>query len=840
MYFLFPFDQIQRNSKIVIFGTGKMGSDFYYQIMMTKYCEIAGWTDSNTLKDKDMEYPYCNASQLMSIKYDFLVIAINNAWIVQKEVIPMLLEIGVKPETIIWRFDQSLDESKKERFFEKWNLSDKKAKKSFEICRANECIGCGVCREACPHNAIKLVRDSCGFIYPHVTEKCINCGKCKMVCPSQNKQELRAGSEYLYAYSLEEKVRFNASSGGIVPVLALHFLRNGGVVFGAAFDDEWNLKHIAVESAEQLSAIGKSKYVQSEMADTYNWLDKYVQEKREILFIGTPCQISGVKSRYSDTSLQNVIFIDLFCHGVMSCEMFRYFLKEFVDLKDVKEVIWRDKSFGWEKSVDTMKILLKDGSHKYICGEENLFMRSFLSNLALRESCYHCQYQRMERIGDLTVGDAWGTNWQNEKGVNIISVNTEKGKEILKNVSKEIQYLKAAKYAIGGNAIRQFNFSSQTNRFKDLISRRELPFSEICERTMHEKYDIAIVGGYHWSNYGDEITYYALYKVLKNWGYDVMMVNWPRSANWWTKKRPLLFRVNPYKDYELNDVYENYNQIQDLNNKVSCFISGSGIYMMPEIAKQTGYLQLLEWVKEDCKKIAYSIAFGTEKLNITEDEIDRYKKALGKFDGIGIRETSGLDILENTLDIKDSQWVLDPVFLMDLNDYCRLIEGYNQKEDYLFTYVIDNMNEETYRFIDFICKEYGIQNHLISRYEKADEYLDRTDLIYKAPLEEWLSSFYYSRYILTDSFHGICLCIKFHKEFSVFIGGKERFSTRIIGLLQHLGLTDRIVNSTQDIHRNLSSPIDYDQVDRILDVDIKTSVDWLRGKLSIRKSGDQI
>ena len=118
-----------------------------------------------------------------------------------------------------------------------------------------DCCGCCACVNVCNHDAIKMVADEEGFLYPSRNEKCIKCGLCENVCPySQTREdeincsedtENKSYPKVYAAYS--EKDRKDSSSGGIFYVISKLVLKNGGVVLGASFDSNlklamWQLK----------------------------------------------------------------------------------------------------------------------------------------------------------------------------------------------------------------------------------------------------------------------------------------------------------------------------------------------------------------------------------------------------------------------------------------------------------------------------------------------------------------------------------------------------------------------------------------------------------------------
>ena len=166
-----------------------------------------------------------------------------------------------------------------------------------EITDKTKCMGCHACYNRCPVQAIEMVEDEKGFKYPQVNkEKCINCGLCEKVCPILNQVKVENKPVAYAVKNLEEEIRKQSSSGGMFTLLAESILNDVGVVFGAAFDENWKLKHTYVENIEGLQIFRGSKYLQSTIGDTYAKVKEFLDSGRKVMFTGTPCQIEGLKA----------------------------------------------------------------------------------------------------------------------------------------------------------------------------------------------------------------------------------------------------------------------------------------------------------------------------------------------------------------------------------------------------------------------------------------------------------------------------------------------------------------------------------------------------------------
>lgn len=316
-----------------------------------------------------------------------------------------------------------------------------------------ECSGCRACEQLCPKNAIKMEEDYRGFIYPKVDySKCIKCGICKNNCPINNK-EIKNEIHAYAAYNKDEKVRLASSSGGIFTVLANFILEKNGVVIGAAINDNFLVDHIIIENKKYLEKLRTSKYVQSNTLNTYKQTQELLENDRIVYYSGTPCQIEGLKS-YLKKDYSNLYTQDIICHGVPSPKVWKEYLK--YKNKEITEVNFRCKE---KSSWGDYQLKFKCNDEvEYIDHNEDKFMKLFLQNLILRDSCYQCNFKKKNRMSDITLADFWGINninkdMNDEKGTSLVIVNSPKGENILNQVSskiikKEVNFEQAISYNV--------------------------------------------------------------------------------------------------------------------------------------------------------------------------------------------------------------------------------------------------------------------------------------------------------------------------------------------------------------------------------------------------------
>lgn len=295
-----------------------------------------------------------------------------------------------------------------------------------------------------------MQEDQEGFLYPKVdTDLCINCGLCERVCPVLIQSEIVTPLKVLAAYNNKESVRKLSSSGGIFTMLAENIINDGGVVFGARFDDNFNVIHDYSETIEGLAPFRGSKYMQSRMLVNYRKAKKNLEEGRKVLFSGTPCQIAGL-NYYLKKQYDNLLCVDCVCHGVPSTMVWNSYLRESELMPSA--VSFRDKKNGWKRY--TVIISGKDGKRLSTPYTENAYMSVFLSSLCLRPSCYDCPAKNGKSKADITLGDFWGIDkispdFDDDNGCSLILVNTEKGNTAIEKltISKEThKYDEVVKY----------------------------------------------------------------------------------------------------------------------------------------------------------------------------------------------------------------------------------------------------------------------------------------------------------------------------------------------------------------------------------------------------------
>ena len=313
-----------------------------------------------------------------------------------------------------------------------------------------DCCGCQACLQCCPEKAISFIDDYEGFSYPEVNmDTCINCNLCETVCPILNQLDERQPQKVYASINKDENIRIKSSSGGLFSLLAEKILDDGGVVFGARFDDNWNVIHDFIEDKDKLYLFQGSKYVQSYIGNAFIQAKSFLNVGRKVLFSGTPCQIRGLKL-FLKNDFDNLFTIDVICHGVPSPLVWKRYLDEKLIKKrssnnyTIQNILFRDKRSGWDQFSFT--IYGNNKKHDTTLYTSILwndpYMRGFLQNLYLRPSCYACTSKSFKSGSDISLADYWGIQnvipkFNDNKGVSLILILSKKGEILFSDINAD-------------------------------------------------------------------------------------------------------------------------------------------------------------------------------------------------------------------------------------------------------------------------------------------------------------------------------------------------------------------------------------------------------------------
>ena len=359
-----------------------------------------------------------------------------------------------------------------------------------EIKEKSQCCGCTACSSICPKKAIVMKQDEEGFMYPIIDKsKCVNCGLCDKVCPVKNVKEEEFEQKAYIVNNKDDEIRKDSTSGGAFTPIAEYVLNRGGVVFGAAFDKNYNVAHTYVDNKENLTILRGSKYVQSFLGDTFKQVKDFLNDNRMVCFSGTPCQIEGLK-KFLQKDYKNLITVDVMCHAAPSPLVWKKYLNyELSKLKGkkIKKVLFRDKSkYGYKYSTMTIKTD-KDEYSKGV--ESDPYLRAFFGDLSDRPSCYDCKFKKQCHVSDFTIWDCFvvdnfDKNLDDDKGTSRILINTENGRNIFDKIKENYSYTEVKTQSLVKNVKEMLNSVEMNEErilfFKDL--------NELDENTFFEKW----------------------------------------------------------------------------------------------------------------------------------------------------------------------------------------------------------------------------------------------------------------------------------------------------------------------------------------------------------------
>lgn len=314
-----------------------------------------------------------------------------------------------------------------------------------KICEQSKCYGCGACAAVCPVKCIELKPDKrlLGHIYPIIDKsKCIDCGRCVRVCPSNNPVKVNASKICYAAYINNNKAYINSSSGGLAWQIAEIIVKNGGSAYGAVIDygEKILVNHHRIENINEIPRLQGSKYVQSTInQDIFKGVLDDLKSGKDVVFFGTGCQIASLKS-FLNKPYQSLVTVDIICHGVPSLSVLNSYLKNHIEVDQIKNLRFRNKN-NFDLSFETL-----DSSNHVLQFKKNLYAQGFMKCLFYRSSCYSCPYAQPNRTGDITLGDFWGLkkNLKNSEkkreSTSLVLINTKKGLEIFARCASQITF----------------------------------------------------------------------------------------------------------------------------------------------------------------------------------------------------------------------------------------------------------------------------------------------------------------------------------------------------------------------------------------------------------------
>ncbi len=716
----------------------------------------------------------------------------------------------------------------------------------------NICTGCGACRNICPVNAITMASDKEGFLCPEINKDlCTECGLCYNKCPAVNEDIYANNAEpHVYAAYAPDEIRMKSSSGGMFTVIAEHIIDMGGSVAGVRWDENFKAVFDLVSSKDGLASMRGSKYVQSDTKLIYREIKKLLLDDKKVLFVGTPCQVAGLR-HFLGKDYDGLFAVDILCHGSPSPKSFEEFLKSVVksrigvdDISQIESIEFRNKErHGWGHS---LLIKLKNGMEYDKVRNSASWYNSFLNILNCRRSCGQCRYNKLPRQGDITLGDFWGIenimpDSDYKKGVSVVTINNEKGQRLFDEISDKLTFKRESNIDDAKKSNWNLVGSSKSHKFrKDFFELLDMydDFDKTTEYALKRKFDIGYIGWWYGENYGSILTNFALHQYLKSLNKRVLMIEWPLRNKPTGAVPNTMARRLAAKYYDVS-IRRTFDELKNLNWFCDSFVVGSDQLWNYWCAKEVDYFYFLDFVDDSKKKISYATSFGHDKFPAPDWYMKNTAFHIGRFDYVSVREKEGVDICRDQFNVKAVRNI-DPVFICDKQEYITLAQQskLTHENKYIFAYILNPTPEKRQALLN-IAEKTGLDIKIVldgQMNKEANRAMMNMDekIIVPNEIEDWLSLIYNCDYVLTDSYHGLCFSIIFEKQFSC-IANISRGLSRFTTLLEDIGLSDRMVFDPKESVSLSDIMIDYDVVRPGLEKEISRSKEWLNNAVNSNK-----
>lgn len=312
----------------------------------------------------------------------------------------------------------------------------------------SQCTGCNACSSICAHNAISMQHDEYGHIYPKVDlNACTDCGLCEKVCPLLHKDRLPKDDDLEHlpvkaVYNRDSEVRKRSTSGGTFSLLAEYVIAQGGIVCAARFDEHYHIHHAFFDNMDDIDAFRGSKYAQSDLSDVFRQIKAYLKS-RPVLFVGSPCQVAGLKS-YLIKEYDNLYTCDFICMSISSGKMWDEYISQYQSAHPVKRIFFKDKRNGWHKG--DWRMLIEDNEGEHLCSaNDNPYFWAYLQHYSARPSCFDCAVRHCRHVSDFTIADCWGIDkinpsFDDNKGCTTLILQSEKSKVVFDAIKDKTCY----------------------------------------------------------------------------------------------------------------------------------------------------------------------------------------------------------------------------------------------------------------------------------------------------------------------------------------------------------------------------------------------------------------
>lgn len=691
------------------------------------------------------------------------------------------------------------------------------------------CCGCTACISVCKVGAIAMCVDEEGFLQPKVDNgKCVHCKRCETVCPVNNARIPVCPICYI-AKSPHEDILKGSASGGVFSELAIPVLNAGGCVVGCVMDMlRKKAVHTLIEDAGSLPQMQGSKYIQSEMGDAFLFAKQQLDRGRKVLFSGTPCQVDGFK-RYVGHENDNLLCVEVVCHGVGSSKIFQQFLGELERSRGaaVTSVRFRDKQICTSGSSFVVEFDGPSGDRFVAPAYGNAYGKAFMQRLCLRRSCDHCPSKHGLSGADITIGDYWGGNlfhddFDQANGASFVATWTKNGERALHDAAlilKESHWgwaiaMNPSLYRSGvsdeqrramfftlcqsssvedavrkslagtehGHVVRRLSdyICSGINR---ILGRRSTKDSEVLYSRVGIK---TVARTMLLTNYGSFFQHYALRKLIRSFGYVPFRLDMGDSLrhelfDWLMPIRCLRLKLRALlglhkglvDSVAVRDIITRWSFISDYKKLIGSLFEKDTPFVYAYVAGGdsiwfgTDPSAFLMNAPRGVPRLSYAASSAWDKVASSMDWRSVVKRAVKHFAAISVREQYGVNIIKEIAPEANVARVVDPVFHL-CKDELMAMAGTKRmlRSSTVFAYLVNIYSKEDANVDSLV----GLSNSMsadlkIVGVQNAGKYIPHSYRVRPSP-SQFLRYIIDAEWIVTNSFHGLVFALILHKPFA--------------------------------------------------------------------------
>ena len=705
-----------------------------------------------------------------------------------------------------------------------------------------QCYGCTACFNACGTGAISMAANDEGFLEPVIDQDtCIECGKCQKACPIVSPHALEHGEPLeVLGFVADKKTMRKSSSGGAFSVLAEHMIAEAGHVAGAALDEDFHARHRVVSDEEGLEPLRLTKYMQSDQGACYAEVKELLKRGERVLYAGCPCQIAGLRSYLGKAAADSLVTIDLICHGAPSAQLFNEYLEDFYGRDSITKLTMR-KPNVWRACVS---VNLDNGTRETRAGAKDPYLKTLLGHFALRPSCYGCAYSQVPRQGDITLGDFWGAKALDidqafKSRSSIVLLNSEQGRAFWNQalaartdckilaIGNEVPLDKVNKHITKASTAK-----GEPAERAEFMKRRSIDGFVKAAYHVNGDFNVGLIL-YASNNYGSTATNVALYQAVKNLGYTPLVLD------------SLVPPKGVSADYlpghlDVSSAFMDQGDWRLANHLLDTFVIGSDQSLNWNFGlTKENYESLLMCFADDTKNlVAFSTSLGHERYRVNKDIQLLYTSALARFNSFSVRENYAVNMCEKLFK-RQADYVVDPVFLMAPDEYRAIAADSTDvvSGPYLYAYILVP-DEGKRALILEVAEKLGLRAVVsfdASFYNDKRAEFNMEQSVDQPDFPTWMGYFANASFVITDSFHGVCLSTIMHKP---FIGVKARQKQRFDSFDESMGFAERGEQVFfEDSNSALGCAIptfDWDVLEERVSAFRTQSIEWLRAALAGR------